>query len=1015
MISACRNHEASLKQVVKSTAVNPLPNYYQDPNVFEVNREKARTDFIPFENLIRARSKAHPNDPFYKNLNGFWKIKHFENPSKVPNGIYASNDLASWQEISVPSCLELKNYSQAIFKNGKLPFDSKYPSIPDQENAVSVYRRTIDIPFTWKDKEAYIIFEGVSSAFMVYVNGQFVGYSEDSRAVSEFYIGKYVTTGINEIAVVVYKYSDGTYLENHNMWHLHGIYRNVYMIGRPRVKINDFYTITSIANNKGTLELDIELENKSNQKISNQSISVTIQHDSIKEKYEQEIKYDIDTHQVSHRKIEIEVPNVLTWTDEKPQLYDLYMVHRDNQGKETEAIHYQIGFKEVNIKNNTLLLNGKPIKIRGTVIHEFHPVNGYTQDNVWMESDAEQMKNQSYNACRNAHYTMNPYWYQLCDKEGIYGLDEANINLEDWHDKIPADMIPMMKYRVNNMWQRNKNHANIICWSLGHHIEDKTILQELYDDLRTKEKNKPISAYISTEDWGDINFISTAKTNEKPSNNKANIYYTMHSNLGNSLGELDNTWKYVMNNNNAAGGFIADLSDQTFMMKIGNTNSIYWAYGGLFGSTKSDSSECARGIFFGNKIIKPVSSDAKYTICLFDAELLDPKNGTVKLNYHGNFVDSKSWNLFWIVEEDGNKIVESKLDNLIFKPGESKQIKIPLKKINYKPQSIYVLKLSYIELVKGAKLFKYLNRGEDQFILSYPSKSIDRNISALSLTETDSSININGNKLKLSISKSNGCIQSLNNGKLEFLKSSLKPYFWRAQTDIDKRTGFSYERLEWKTAFDHQSMSQCNILINTPNQIIIEAKSILKLTEDIPLSIKYVITDNGEVSIDANLNMADAQKTLDPFRFGFKAMTSPIFGKLIYFGRGPQENYSDRNHGGTINRFQIPIRDMYVQYVRPQEQGNRSSIFWCQFESFDGDKVNFSANQKNLLNIVGMPFDYDILDNQFKKASDVKIGQTNSFIICERMAGLGNGDLAPSKNYRLIEKNIPCRFTIRMD
>ncbi len=1013
LVAACKNDKQDRKSEEANLNGRAFPNYWEDPKVWQWNKEAARTDFIPYESFTRAKSGAHPNDQYYKSLNGFWKYKSFTNPNLVPAGIINENKLEGWTDISVPVCMELKNVGLALFKNFKLPFESNFPKTPEQ-NQTTILKRTIDIPLLWKDRDIHLVFEGISSAFFVYVNGQLAGYSEDSRAISEFSISKYTKVGINEICVAVLKYCDGTYFENQSIWHLHGIYRNSYLISRPKVKIQDFYAKAILENNMrdGLLNIDITSHKSINDNVNNQKITAVLFRDTSVEVERKEIIYQMDSLSKKNQ-IQFKIPNVTAWSNEKPYLYDLYLIHQDDKGNETEVLRYKIGFSKIEIQNNALLWNGQKIKFRGTVLNEFHPLNGYVQDKEWIETDIEQLEMQNINAVRNANYPINPHWYSVCDLGGIFLFDEANLNTTDWKGEMSDELLESMKYRVNNMWERNKNHVSIALWSLGNNIQNEKIKESLYREIKNKEYQKPISAYNSSESWGDVILMSSDQNAEIKKSSKAHLFYTMCKNSGNGLGSFDEYWNYAKSNESCAGGFVRDFYDQNFMMKLPN-NSIFWAYGGLFGEkkTNSDSTECSNGIYYGNKAVKNVVNQVRNTFCPFSLQMLDLNEGKVKIQYLNQFKNSSDFKIAWSIEENNNKIQEGQFENAILNPNETKIFKIPYKKFQRKQGNSYVLKVNFNEFKKSKIGFRFLYKGESQWVLSsdFPLNKSDD--SDLKFSESDSVFQIATKNCNYTISKTNGLLTSLGQPNTSFLKSELEPYFWRASTDSDLRNGFSADRIMWKNAFKSFNLNSCSVKSKSNTEVIIITKGILQLKENVGLNIEYKISLKEGISINATLDMSQVNSMPEPIRFGFKALTNPSFGKIAFFGKGPQETYCDRSSSATFGLFEFPIRDLFIQQIRPQEQGNRTDINWMTLRSFEEKKYTIRKISETPLQITVLPFDYNELDGVYARGNDINIGKYNSIIICEKLAGLGNGQFPPSSKYRLLDKQLNCRFQI---
>ena len=660
-------------------------NDWENPEVFSVNTLAPHALLIPFgakNELSIYDIKMSPN---YKSLNGLWKFKWSINTEKRPKEFYKPDyDIKNWDLIEVPSSWQMKGYGVPIYVNVNYPFKPNPPKIPKEYNPVGSYKRTFTVPKEWNNDEIILHFGGVNSAFYVWVNGKKVGYSEDSKTAAEFNITDFITEGENELAVEVYRWCDGSYLESQDMWRLSGIERDVFLYAKPKIHVYDVFikSVLDKTYTNGILNLDFELKNMTNQE-NDVEVSIELL-DSQFSKSLLTIKKKVSLAKNSSAKLStnnvIKRPN--KWSAEQPNLYDLKIVLKDKSGKILETFTKKTGFRTSEIKNGQFLINGQYVLIKGVNRHEHSPVNGHVVTEAEMIEDIKLMKQFNINAVRSSHYPNHPKWYELCDIFGLYVVDEANIEAHGLQTKWDGDY----GYRFNTytsqatewknahidrtlrMFQQNKNHPSIVIWSLGNEAGFGENFKITYKMLKSLDNSRPVQYEQAWLDpYTDIvaPMYHTISNLEKflKLNDKRPLFMCEYSHgMGNSNGNLIDYWNFIKKHKALQGGFIWDWVDQG-MEKETLDGRKYWAYGGNFGhqNVPSDKDFCLNGLVFPNRTPKPSLWEVKKVYQNISFEAIDLKLGKIKINNEFNFTSLGEYEIYWYLEGDGKMIAQDQL------------------------------------------------------------------------------------------------------------------------------------------------------------------------------------------------------------------------------------------------------------------------------------------------------------------------------------------------------------------
>ncbi|MEO6189777.1 MAG: glycoside hydrolase family 2 TIM barrel-domain containing protein, partial [Saprospiraceae bacterium] len=563
-----------------------IPDYWEDPKVSEIGREEPRADFKAMESEAKALTNQYPSSKYYYNLNGFWKYQFFTGPSSVPADIEKSDAYSSWLDISMPGFAELKGMGKPIFKYYGLPFKLDYPHVPHDSNSVFILKKSFEISNEWNDRDIYAVFEGVSTSYFVYLNGEMVGYNEDTKACSEYNLNKYLKKGLNDLTLVLIRWTDGSYFETHNQWSLTGINRNSYLLARPKLKIKDYFAQSNLLGKNGTLDIETEISNSTlESKYLNLEAKILDQQtrDILASK---NIRISINKSQSIKNKFSLSVNSINPWSSEIPITYDLIINLKNDKNEIIESASSKVAFTSISYKNN-FLINNKDVKIKGVTCHEFHPIAGNILSKEWIDNDMDVMKLHNINAIRNNHYPFDSYWYQSSLKYGLYIMDECNLDLTalskqgiDLSKDSSASKIYLQ--RVKNTFERNKNYGHIFAWTLGYNTGSGENIKKAYEYIKSRDHKRPSSCMTGFESFGDLDYSSNNLSS------KCNINYCIGSNHGNGLGGFTEKWDKIMNDPKCGGGFVEDFTDQCFYMK-NKSGQLFFGYGGVFGENKSDS------------------------------------------------------------------------------------------------------------------------------------------------------------------------------------------------------------------------------------------------------------------------------------------------------------------------------------------------------------------------------------------------------------------------------------------
>ncbi len=979
---------------MKAQAQEILKPYWQDIKTVAVNKEPPRSSFMTFNKGDGAYGGHYENSSYYLLLNGTWKFFFVNGYKDLPDNITdPSVSTESWDDITVPGNWEVQGYGVAIYTNHGYEFKPRNPEPPllPEENPVGVYRRDIEIPQEWDGRDIYLHIAGAKSGLYVYLNGKEVGYSEDSKNPAEFLINSFLKPGKNVLVLKIFRWSTGSYLECQDFWRISGIERDVFLYSQPKIAINDFRIVSTLDDKykDGIFKLAIDLKNHTTD-AKELTIGYELQDSKFKTIAKEEQKIWVSPNRITTASFEKILPDIPQWSSEYPNLFQLYMTVEED-GEVTEVVPFNVGFRRIEIKESdqiaqngkpyTLLyVNGQPIKLKGVNIHEHNPLTGHYVTKELMHQDFELMKHYNINTVRLAHYPQDRRFYQLCDEYGLYVYDEANIESHGMYYNLSKgrtlgnnpEWLPAHLDRVNNMYERNKNFPCVTFWSLGNEAGNGYNFYESYLAIKNKDRllmDRPVNYERALWEWNTDMYVPQYPSaawlediGRKGSDRPVVPSEYSHA-MGNSNGNLWDQWKAIYKYPNLQGGYIWDWVDQGIMEKDENGRQ-YWTYGGDYGvDVPSDGNFLCNGLVGPDRHAHPALAEVKYVHQNFGFEAVDIEKGMFRITNRHYFTNSDKFLFEYWITENGKNIMGSKIP-LKLAPQTSEVVTIYLKHIHPKPGMEYFInfRVKAKESHKGIYIDTVV--AEDQFLLPIDAGKKTPQISGpvLNISTTDEEHIISSSKVNFTFNRKTGIVSSYKVDGTEYFHNGfgIQPNFWRAPTDNDYGNGAPKRLQIWKQSSKNFHIADTELKITDGN-----AK--LKINYLLPAGnlyiIKYKIHPNGVVKTtirftstemsETEIEMSEATRTatftpgneksrkesaqLEVPRIGIRFRLPEKMNQLQYYGRGPHENYIDRNAGALVGLYNIPVELMYIPYVRPQENGHRTDTRWL---ALSGDKTS---------------------------------------------------------------------------
>ncbi|SDW32090.1 beta-galactosidase [Lutibacter oricola] len=1025
------------------TIVINAQEFWKDKQVYTVGTEPHSATHYVFPDVASALEGNYKESTYYKDLSGDWKFNWVAKPADKPTDFYKPLfDDSNWKTIPVPSCWERQGYGVPSHRGlGALVRDEKIkiPSVPD-ENPVGSYRTTFEVPENWKERQTLLHFNGVSSAFYLWINGELVGYDEDSMTSSVFNISSYLKEGTNTMAVQVYRWTTGSYLESGDTWTFSGIFRDVYLQSKPPVQIKDFYLTSSLdeAYKDAVFKAKIKIQNNSEEVAKAYKVNIAVYDENGKIISESKDKSptlgwrmgNLGAETILSYSAKIESPKL--WSAEFPNLYTVVLSLIDKDGKTVEVTQSPFGFREVKIKDLQVCINGQPIKIKGVNRGETHPETGKTLSEESMIQDILLMKRHNINAVRSSHHPNDPRWYGLCDKYGLYVMDEA-LESPDYFIRgngLPGSDIGWLATALDRtvaMVERAKNHPSIIFWSLGNESGWGQNFALMSDYIRRFDPTRPISYdgretdCWSEKDYFDMNssmypFIEDDEKQKhwkllsfwaEPKYEKPYIMIEYAHAQGNSLGNFAEYWRVVDRNKSFVGGYIWDWVNQTYYEKMpdGSKRESHrldyhpidsLPVNGDFSNVLKLKNECAKGIIFADRTIKPTILEVKKAQQFIEITADENSKQVFHIKNKYYFTNLDYFVGSWTLLKNGEKVKEGTISELNIAPQKTGKFEVKLPQ--FKQNAEYVLQFSY--RLKNATIWAEVGHevAKEEVILQKWKPSELKALGKVLVKETVNEIDVVGKNFKVIFDKNTGIISSIQKNKKELIAQSgavkgPKLNVYRSPIENDSKFKKSWAEAKLKS-LEQNLVSIKSKQVNSSLfsvEVVIDYKS---EKGSFKHESVYEISGNGSVKMNNKVIPTGFDDMVTLPRVGVKLGLVSGLENVEWYGKGPQENYPDRNESAHLGIYNSTATDLFTPYLVPQENGARSDARWLA--------LAFKNNKKSALKIeADTPFVFSALHYD---ASDLDKASRPAFLksrketilnLDAKILGLGNASCGP--------------------
>ncbi len=1023
-------------------------NDWENEQVIGINKEPVHATFYPLSSVDEAFSDGMKSE-WVQMLNGTWKFNWVPNVTDRPLDFFQTNfDTSSWNDILVPGNWQMHGYGTPIYTNIKYPFDKNPPKIGGiNGNPVGSYIRSFTVPENWDEREIFIHFDGVCSAFYIWVNGEKVGYSQGSRTPAEFNLTKYLKKGDNKIAMQVFRWSDGSYLEDQDGWRLSGIFRDVYLYSTPLTQIQDFFVTTDLDEdyNNAVISAKINLKNYAKKTFINGSVEFKLMDLDGKEiEVDGELAKTISALKLGENKeliIRGKVTNPLKWTHETPNLYKVAIILKNSKNEITEVVACNTGFREIEIKNREVLLNGKPVMFKGVNKVEHHPVHGKMITREWLEKEVLIMKQYNINSIRPAHYPHDPYLYELCDKYGILLLDEANVEShgmrygEESLAKDPAWEKAHVQ-RCRSMIQRDKNHPSVVMWSHGNEAGNGVNLVAMNDEAHRLDPTRPTHYHfaelpISSDvigGWkrgngpvwqGRYLEVADLYKYETAADSRPFILNEYAHAMGNAMGNLQEYMEAFEEVDGLIGGHIWDWVDQG-ILQLTDDGEEWYAYGGDFGDTPNDKNFCLNGIVLPDLGITPKTIEVKRVYQNIGFKLND-KKGSLTITNKNQHITLDGVAFFWQVLENGKAINQGDFKANVA-AGLSENYKVPVDGIHFKKDKEYLLNIS-------AKLnddCSWADAGHeiafDQFILKEWSFEPEMLVSnqEMTTTQNDEFVEIVGDDFSFKFNKKSGSISEYKIAGKNLIEQGPKLNVWRAPTDNDGSyfpDGTNKRQCKlWLNAGlkDMQSQIESFEMTSSGSGKAVFTTSYLAANNDktsgFNYTVDYAVFADGHFTMNAKIEPFGDLPNLP--RLGYQLVFTDEFNGFEWYGRGPHESYNDRKVGALIGNYAGTVDEQFNYYVVPQENGNKTDVRWATLTNEKGIGLRVSGSTPIETSV--HHFSTEALSNALHTYELEKEDKTY-WNIDYRQGGLGGNSCGPQPLEKYLLKPLPVEFSLTFE
>ena len=923
---------------------------WENPQLVSRNTLEPHAWFLPFGSLEEVKSGKSSSQV---SLDGTWKFHWVKTTTERPLDFFRPDfDHRSWKDIRVPAHWQTEGFDSYIFTDVEYPIPPDPPRVPEAFNPVGSYVREFELPRGWQGQTVTLRFGAVNSFFYCWINGQYLGFSKDSKTPAEFDVSPYLRKGTNKLAVQVFRFSDGTYLEGQDMWKLSGIERSVTLIRRAPYHLRDFFVKASLDDSfqQGLLELDLAFAGRGLAKDHTVEVRLLDAEDSSRTVFQTTLPVGSN----DSVRLQQSIPSVKAWNAEQPHLYNLLLLLRNRRGKVEEVVRHRVGFRRVEIRNGLFLVNGRPVKLKGVNRHEHDMLQGKVITSQSMVQDILLMKQYHINAVRTSHYPNGEEWYELCDQLGLYVVDEANIECDGmaFHPLQTLSDHPDWKWayldRTRRMVERDKNFACIVTWSLANESRFGKNLEATYQWTRQRDPSRPVQYEEARENpFTDIfcpMYKSPGFLLEYVKEWKARplILSEYAHMMGNSGGNLSDYWDLIYRYPQLQGGFVWDFSDQAFFKKD-SSGRAYWAYGsdmGTVGAT-SDTSFCADGLFQADRNPHPQAFELKkvYQPVQFTAL---PMGNAIRVRNRYDFTTLHQATLSWSVKTAGSLVSSGNITAILLSPGSDTTLYLPIPPLTELPEYDSWLQVELHTTAPPAHLPAGLPLAVEQFPLAGQLRKVAKPKEThrpLHLSDTSGRYLLTNDRFTISIDRTTGWVSHYGTPAVNFLEGPLRPDFWRAVTDNDIGNSLQVRAAVWQTVVDAAQLLSLELQPATEGGWTMHSKHRLAAVEAV-YTTTYHIHASGKLEVEAQLQTSGTQQPELP-RFGWNLRVSKTLETVAWFGRGPFDNYPDRKTAALVDRYTLPAGQFYHPYPRAQESGYRTDCRYLQMTDVSGTGIRF--------------------------------------------------------------------------
>lgn len=1021
-----------------NTIAQTESNIWENPKQYEINKEAAHASLMFYTSKQDAIADNYSKSSYYKLLNGTWKFVYTEKVANRLKDFFSKQlDDSKWNNIEVPSNWELKGFGTPIYTNIVYPFP-KNPPFVGENNPVGTYRKEFKVPDNWTNHQTILHFGSITGCAMVYVNGKNVGLTKASKTAAEFDISKFLVKGKNLLAVQVIRWHDGSYLEDQDFWRLSGIERDVFIYAKPTLGIRDFFLKGDLDANyqDGLFSAEIDIRKYAASNATEGVLQVDLIDNQGKTVFSQKKSYQLGKDSLQTIQFAGQVVNPLKWSAEAPNLYQCVITHSSGKQVLTTYTSAKIGFRKIEIKHSQLLVNGVATYVRGVNRHEHDDLNGHVPNRALMIKDIQLMKQYNINAVRCSHYPNDPLWYQLCDQYGLYVVDEANIEshgmgaeLQGRFDKAKhvaylPEWAPAHLDRQRRMQEQDKNHPSVIIWSLGNECGNGPVFHDGYKMLKERDKTRPVQFEQAGEDWNtDIVCpmypeVRNMKRYASDTSKKRPYIMCEYSHaMGNSNGNFKEYYDIIMNSPKMQGGFIWDWVDQGYQQKDAN-GFTYWGYGGDLGSylLHNDENFCSNGLIAANRTIHPGLNEVKkvYQNIVFSSK--DILTGALTIKNLFDFTNLNQYKFNWELIGNGAKVATGSFETDLA-PHQEKTIQLSIPAATDGKEYFLNLTATIVHPTELVPQGHIIASEQFQYSGNYFAKK-QVLTEKLNVKKEDARVVFQSGNISGEIDLRDGTIRNYRSQNGMQLFRMPEPYFWRAPTDNDFGSNMQVNLGIWRSA--HQTKKVKKVTVSEQNEAGIKVNIDYELTGiAVPYSIEYNILNDASVQVTASMDMTGRDLPELP-RFGMRLQLPSDLDSLTYYGRGPWENYSDRNESAFLGWYTDNVRNQFTSnYIRPQESGYKTDVRWFSLTNKQGNGILFEGIQP--ICFCALNHSVESLDPGMTKKQQHPSNlppDNNVYVqIDYKQRGVGGDNswgALPHDPYRLLDKKYSYSYTIKL-